>query len=783
MSLPFDLSEIIGVFIAEAQEHIENLTEGVLTLEKEPKDLSIIDTLFREAHSLKGASGTVGFTEIRDASHEIEDILSNIRDKSLEFNASVADNLFFGLDIIKTLMEEIAAGGGENENFPSEEVEKEPEIEQSSIKEPVIEEPAQARSEGEGEKKRQEKTKKIEDSKKVEKQEKSEKPKSVKVKKEVKNKPVVEKKELSPRKPPPSNLEEFVRVPLSRIDSILNLGGALVINKIKSSEKIRSFRKVGEMVKGIERHLNYLSDQIKSQNNTLISPDLTELLHQSASDIGKIKEEVERISEEILGESLHLDPIIDQLQRHIREIRMLPCSTIFSGIPRMVRDIARKQGKEIELKIEGEDTELDKKVLEGIKEPLMHILRNAIDHGLETPDERTAQGKPAHGTIRLSAFHKGEHVVIEVQDDGRGLDLERIKSIVLQKKMATAEELEKMDEKDIVNYVFISGFSTSRFVTDVSGRGVGMDVVRSQIESLKGQVVISTQKGVGTMLHLELPLTIAIIHALLLKSGGRTFGIPLSAVEEIARVSLQEIQSVENKKAFQLRDHIVPIVRLDDTLGIPVSSISNKADATIVIISSLYGRVGFLVDGLVGKEEIYIKNLGSHLGKLKNVSGATMLRTGEIVIVLDPVDLVVSSKMATIRPTLIEEEEETGRRKQKLLVVEDSMTTRELIRPMLEGEGYEVETAVDGLDGIEKISLQNFDLIVSDVEMPRMNGLEMCRFLRENESYKDIPLIFVTVRGSEEEKRKGIEVGAQAYITKGRFDQSNLLATISRLIV
>ncbi len=776
MSLPFDLSEIIGVFIAEAQEHIENLTEGVLTLEKKPKDLSIIDTLFREAHSLKGASGTVGFTEIRDASHEIEDILSGIRDKSLVFDASVADNLFSGLDIIKNLMEEIAAGGGKNENFPS----------QDGAQEPTIE-PAQAKSDGdENEKKQELEVKQV----KQDKKEKREKPKNtkkvkvkVKVKKERKDEPSVEKEKPISSSKPASILEEFVRVPLSRIDSILNLGGALVINKIKSTEKIRSFRKVGDMVKEMDRHLSFLSEQIKSQKNISIPSDLKELLYQSAHDVGKVKEEVDTISEEILGESLHLDPIIDQLQRHIREIRMLPCSTIFSGIPRLVRDIARKQGKEIELIIEGEETELDKKVLEGIKEPLMHILRNSIDHGLETPEERTEQGKPEQGTIRLSAFHKGEHVVIEVQDDGRGLDLERIRSIVLQKKMATAEELEKMDEKDIVNYVFMSGFSTSRFITDVSGRGVGMDVVRSQIESLKGQVVISTQKGIGTMLHLELPLTIAIIHALLLKAGGRTFGIPLSAVEEIARVSLQNIQSVENKKAFQLRDHIVPIVRLDDTIGIPMSSISNKSDATIVIISSLYGRVGFLVDRLLGKEEIYIKNLGSHLGKLKNVSGATMLRTGEIIIILDPVDLVVSSKMGTIRSSFIEEDEETEKRKQKLLVVEDSMTTRELMRPILEGEGYEVETAVDGLDGIEKISLQNFDLIISDVEMPRMNGLEMCRFIRENESYKDIPLVFVTARGSEEEKRRGIEAGAQAYITKGGFDQSNLLTTISRLIV
>ncbi len=757
MSLPFDLSEILGVFIAEAEEHIENLNEGVLVLEKDPKDLQIIEKLFREAHSLKGASGTVGFTEIRDMSHQIEDILADIRDRRITFDASVADKMFSGLDKIKDLMAEIAKGGGVNENFPMLSETKE---EDKASPEP-----------------------KENDVSNIQKEVSPETKPTVKPAKK-KNKE--EPKEDGERASAPT-VEEFVRVPLSRIDSILNLGGALVINKIKSVEKLRSFKKVGMMAQQMEKRLGLLNDQLQNQNTLTIPPDLIEALQECTSEIGKIKEEVERVSEDVLGEALHIEPIMDQLQRHIREIRMLPCSTIFSSFPRLVRDVAQKQGKQVTLKIEGEETELDKKVLEGIKEPLIHILRNAIDHGLETPEERRAQNKSETCTIRLSAFHKGENVVIEIQDDGRGFDKERIKSVVLQKQMATSEDLEKMSDKEIFNFVFMSGFSTSQFITDISGRGVGMDVVRTQIEHLKGQVEISSEKGVGTTLLLELPLTIAIIQALMLKAGGRTFGIPLSAVDEIARIPLREIYRVENKMAFELRNRVVPIVPLDETVGIPSSQESKKsgnAEVTIVIITSLYGRVGFSVDQLLGKEEIYLKNLGAHLGKLRNISGATMLRTGEIVLILDPVDLVVSSKQSkgSVPMNGGGQSIEKMAAKRRLLVVEDSMTTRELIRPILEGEGYEVDTAIDGIDGIEKVSLYKYDLIISDIEMPRMNGLELCHFLKDNESYRDIPLIFVTARGSEEEKRRGIEVGAQAYIAKGSFDQSNLIETIGRLI-
>lgn len=737
MSSSFDYSQFIGVFTAEAKDHLEKLNEGVLLLEKNPKKLKIVDELFRAAHSLKGAARTVGFGEIADISHEVEDILSALRDREVQFDSELANQVFSRLDAIKDLIGKIVSGEDMNSDSgdpaPVEAADRSP---SHNSADSHFDEAAED--------------------------------------------------DAVPPDQPKKNVpvEEYIRVPLKRINTLLNLGGELVINKIKSTQKVSSFRRAIKSAKDMQKRLATIGEHLREIDGAS-SGNFAGMLHQCGRDAERVRGELETIFDDVMGEALHVDPIVDELQQHIKQIRMLPCSTLFAEFPRLVRDIAREQGKEVEFKMEGEETELDKKVLEGIKQPLIHILRNAIDHGLETPEERLAQGKPRSGTIRLLAFHRGANVVIEVQDDGRGFDLERIRSVAVKKGLISEAESEKIGEQDLQNFIFESGFSTSKFITDISGRGVGMDVVRSQIENLKGRVEIHSRNGQGSTIHTELPLTIAIIHVLLIKTGRKKFGIPLSAVEEMTRVLRTEIRSVENKMAFELRGHTVPLVRLDETLGLVPVPEKDKARANvinIVIVNSLYGRVGFMVDELLGREEIYIKSLGSHLGKLRNVSGATILGTGEIIVILDPADLVMSSK-TSVSNALQEQRTESEQKERKtVLIVEDSLTTRELMRSILESEGFRVDTAMDGLDGMEKVAQKHYDVIVSDLEMPRMNGLELCRSLKANESYKEIPFVFVTARGSEEEKRKGIEVGAQAYIAKGNFDQSNLISAINRLV-
>lgn len=464
---------------------------------------------------------------------------------------------------------------------------------------------------------------------------------------------------------------------------------------------------------------------------------------------------------------------------------MLPCSTIFEGFARLVRDIAREQRKEVSLVIKGGETQLDKKVLDKIKGPLIHLLRNAVDHGIDGVQERREAGKPEQGTITLSSSQEGGKVVVTVSDDGRGIDGEAVRRVALAKGLVTEEELARMTDQAVSNLIFMPGFSTAMTVTDVSGRGVGLDVVRSEVEQLKGSVEVVTQKGRGTTVRIALPLTIAILQVLQVEDDGLVWAIPMSNLDATVKVSREAVATLSNRMVVQVRGQSVPIAPLRDVLGMsrkpaPSATSHDTDDYRVVIVNVMNKRVGLIVDRILGEDEIFIKNLGPHLGKIKGVGGAAILPTGLVIAVLDLRDLVAQAQAAPI--SIQPREPATERTQKRLLVVEDSLTTRELERMVLEGYGYAVETAVDGLDAMDKLSRGRFDAIIADILMPRMNGFELCKSVKANERLKQIPVIFVTSMEKEEDRRKGLEMGAQAYIVKSEFDQSALRDALERLI-
>jgi CheY-like chemotaxis protein len=450
----------------------------------------------------------------------------------------------------------------------------------------------------------------------------------------------------------------------------------------------------------------------------------------------------------------------------------------------MVRDIASQQGKEIHLVISGEETELDKKVLEGIKASLIHILRNCIDHGIEEPELRVALGKPRHGTIKISAFHEADNVVITIEDDGRGMDIDQIKETALKKQLVSTHDLGEMTEKEILNIIFMNGYSTSPVVTDVSGRGMGLDIVRRDITNLKGQVILETQKERGAKFTLVLPLTIAIIQVLLVEVQNMVFALPMLPITESVKVNTEDVSTIEGRMAIQFRERIVPLVRLNEVLELPPAKEEEKAkkEILVVIASSLDRRIGFIVDKIVGEEEVFTKSLGRHLGKVKNVSGAVIMPTGEVLVVLDIGDLITHCAFSLPSVKGKRSAPEVKRREKRILVVEDAFSTRELEKSILSTHGYLVDTAIDGLDALDRLIGTKYDLIVSDIEMPRMDGFELCRTLKKKEEYKGIPFVMVTALQKEEDKRRGMEVGAAAYIVKSAFEQTNLLDTIERLV-
>jgi chemotaxis protein histidine kinase CheA len=579
-------------------------------------------------------------------------------------------------------------------------------------------------------------------------------------------------------------IDEYIRVPLSRIDKLLYLVGEVVANRMKTSIMVTQAKRLSRLSKEIQKSIYVLNEAIKKENSSQ-DREVVKWLSQCDAQVQKLREHTLKLYDYVTTEGYHLDPVIDELQAKMKEIKMLPLSTIFEGFPRMVRDIASQQGKEVNLAISGEETELDKKVLEGIKTSLIHILRNCIDHGIEEMDERVALGKQGVGTIKVSAFNEADNVVITIEDDGRGLDIDQIKETALKKQLVSSHDLEEMTEKEILNIIFMNGYSTSPVVTDVSGRGMGLDIVMRDITNLKGQVILDTQKGKETKFTLVLPLTIAVIQALLVKVQNMLFALPMLSITESIKIRLDNISTIEGRMAIQFREQIIPLVRLNEVLELP--SVREEArkerDEMLVLIATyLDRRIGFIVDEIVGEEEVFIKSLGRHLGKVKNVNGAIIMASGDVVIALDIGDLLVNSALSLRLVTEKGPPPSTKRREKRILIVEDAFSTRELEKSILETHGYLVDTAVDGLDALDRMTGAQYDLVVSDIEMPRMDGFELCKTMKNKDETKDIPFVMVTAMQKEEDKRRGIEVGAAAYIVKSAFEQMNLLDTIERLV-
>ncbi|MBF0533357.1 MAG: chemotaxis protein CheA, partial [Candidatus Omnitrophica bacterium] len=600
--------EFIAMFKAEAGEYVASLEKGIVALEKDPNNAELTKELNRVAHTLKGAARVFGYKEIQDVTHRMETIFEKAHNNQMAFTSAIANQIFKGLDLVKNILAQI-------ENHQTIDVDvsaicRELDASHFQSSENI---PAPAVS--------------------------AAVPPAATA--------------LQPEKPQtselsPSEADEYVRVPLSRVNKLLNLIGEMVINKTNTLAKISQIKKINTLSKDIQTTLGLLSELLKKGD--VPQEEIFKHLGRTNSQAQKLKASSLDLWESFSVEAFHLNPVIDELQSNMKELRMLPLAAILEGLPRMVRDIAYEKGKEVNLEILGGDTELDKKVLEGLKAPLMHILRNAIDHGVETPEQRKAAGKPSSGTITLSAYHEAGAVVIKIADDGQGIDPSRVRQAALKKKLLTEQEFKNLTEKEILNLIFMNGFTTSPIITDISGRGIGLDIVRRDIEQLKGKVTLDSRLGEGTVFSLILPLTIAIIQVLLVKTRELLFALPVASITESLIIDMKDVSTMEGRMAVNVRGHTLPLARLSDTLGLPAEPAEapdQKRPAqnrlSVVVVSSLDKQVGFIIDRIVGEEEVFIKGLGAYLGKVKNVSGATVLWTGEVVVILDVEDLLLNS--------------------------------------------------------------------------------------------------------------------------------------------
>ncbi|RKV55705.1 chemotaxis histidine kinase/response regulator CheAY2 [Helicobacter pylori] len=780
-----DLQEIMEDFLIEAFEMNEQLDQDLVELEHNPEDLDLLNRIFRVAHTIKGSSSFLNLNILTHLTHNMEDVLNRARKGEIKITPDIMDVVLRSIDLMKTLLVTIRDTGSDTNNGKENEIEeavkqlqaitsqnlesaketsgtketpqkenkeeakeenkenkaKAPTAENTASDNPLADEPdldyanmSTEEVEAEIERllnKRQEADKERRAQKKQEaKQEvtptkeppKTETPKAPKTETKAKAKADTEE-----NKAPSIGVEQTVRVDVRRLDHLMNLIGELVLGK---NRLIRIYSDVEERYDG-EKFLEELNQVVSS-----------------------------------------ISAVTTDLQLAVMKTRMQPVGKVFNKFPRMVRDLSRELGKSIELIIEGEETELDKSIVEEIGDPLIHIIRNSCDHGIEPLEERRRLNKPETGKVQLSAYNEGNHIVIKISDDGKGLDPVMLKEKAIEKGVISERDAEGMSDREAFNLIFKPGFSTAKVVSNVSGRGVGMDVVKTNIEKLNGIIEIDSEVGVGTTQKLKIPLTLAIIQALLVGVQEEYYAIPLSSVLETVRISQDEIYTVDGKSVLRLRDEVLSLVRLSDIFKVDAILESNS-DVYVVIIGLADQKIGVIVDYLIGQEEVVIKSLGYYLKNTRGIAGATVRGDGKITLIVDVGAMMEMAKSIKVNITTLMNESESTKSKNSpsdyvVLAIDDSSTDRAIIRKCLKPLGITLLEATNGLEGLEMLKNGDKipDAILVDIEMPKMDGYTFASEVRKYNKFKNLPLIAVTSRVTKTDRMRGVESGMTEYITK-----------------
>ena len=764
-----DMKEIMEDFLIEAFELIEQIDHDLVELESNPEDLELLNRIFRVAHTVKGSSSFLNFDVLTELTHHMEDVLNKARKGELKITPDIMDVVLESVDMMKGLLESIrdngsdAAAGIDIKNIcvrltqisegeapsaaleapaaaPAPEPVKEPEpvapAEEAAPEVSDAELSKLSDSEVEAEIERLLKVRKAEDqarraSKGIAPKSPEEIAPAASAAPAPAPKPAPSRERDADKKVPAANSssavaqEQTIRVEVKRLDHLMNLIGELVLGK---NRLLKIYDDVEERYEG-EKFLEELNQVVSS-----------------------------------------LSLVTTDIQLAVMKTRMLPIAKVFNKFPRMIRDLSRDLGKQIDLEISGEETELDKSIVEEIGDPLVHIIRNSCDHGIEDPETRKAMGKPEKGLVQLKAYNEGNHIVVEIVDDGKGLDADMLKAKSIEKGIITEREADAMSEKEAFGLIFKPGFSTAAKVTNVSGRGVGMDVVKTNIEKLNGIIDIESEVGKGTVMKLKIPLTLAIIQSLLVGTQEEFYAIPLASVLETVRVPIDDIYTIDGKNVLRLRDEVLSLVRLSDVFG--VNKVFDGGDQTyVVIIGVAEAKLGIIVDTLVGQEEIVIKSMGDYLQNIPGIAGATIRGDGRVTLIIDVGAMMEMAK--DIKVNIRAEMEDSAKAKEKpsdykVLIVDDSKMDRTIMQKSLEPIGVTIIEATNGVEALNiiKSGEHAFDAVLIDIEMPRMDGYTLAGEIRKYSKYRTLPLIAVTSRTSKTDRLRGVEVGMTEYITK-----------------
>lgn len=762
-------ARLLETFLIEAREHVASINHALSALEQEQPPAGLLETIFRCAHSLKGGARIVNLQLIEYLCQSLENLLSHLRQGDIAISRSLLNLLHEAVDILDAIL----AGG--SPEAPSltiksttmqlrqrlDQATAEPAASSTSAGKntasasaepmPVIAPPSALVAEKVTAPSRPDKAGTLPESS-------------------------AQAAEILPPSPPASKnntVQDTVRIPASRLDNLLIQAEEMMALKLALRQHVAG-------LKTLQENLNRLRREQSSK--TALNKDGMQQLDRTLLGLGKQLQQLKRRGEDSFRQA---GSMIENLITEAKSLLMFPFSFVAEGFSRSVRNIAREQGKEVTFLLSGEMLELDRRILQELKDPLVHLLRNSIDHGVEPPAERIRNGKPPRATISLTAGYtdNGKAEII-LSDDGAGINFRQIRQIALDKELLTPEQSAQWDDQALIPLIFRSGFSSRQDVTHLSGRGLGLAIVQEKVEKLGGTIDVRSQSGKGTQFRLILPLSLASFRGIQIRLGEHLFAVPTLNVVRVLRLPLNDIYTVEGCETLQVEERIVPIVAMSGILGVPADPADLQEYRMLLLLGNEHEQIAFAVDEVLGEDDLLLKPLGPQLIRVRNIAGATLLGDGSVLPVLNARDLLKSAQGGHAQPVKVHDIPigKTEPIRRRVLVVDDSITSRTLLKNVLESYGYEVKTACDGTDALALLQTEPFDLISSDVEMPQMDGFELTARLRADERFARLPIVLVTSLESQEDRQRGVEVGADAYIVKSSFDQSNLLEIIRKFI-
>lgn len=747
-------AKMVELFRAELEMQSKTLSQGLIDLEKMPEDATVLDTLMRAAHSIKGAARVIALNPLVRLAHAMEDCFVAAQHEQIEIHEEQVDLLLKCIDLLgqlsKVKPEAINAWAAESQpeidhliQELSASLQKKPPAEKAALKHAAQEPEASPYL----------------------------KPSDVQR--------IIEK--VKPFKTSYAR-DRVLRITAENLNRLMGLAGESLVETRWLYPFEENLQKFKSKFKKIGTTLDVLRDNLRGEI-------LNEAAQHCLTDLHDQVHGVQALFSEHLGELdnfiVRYSALSDRLYQEVVNSRMRPFADGVEAFPRLVRDLGRQLGKQVNLEIVGLSTQVDRDILEKLESPLSHLLRNAVDHGIETPEERKAAGKPPQGVVVLEARHQGGMLAITVSDDGKGIDIEELRRTIVEKKYLAEDVAKRLTAGEVIDFLFLPGFSTSARVSEISGRGVGLDIVQSVVQEVGGGVRISYKPGKGTSFHLQLPVTLSVIHAILVEISGEAYAFPLTRIDQTVLLAKEKIEMIENRQFFRHEDQNIGLVSAWQVLELEEPRLSFN-HLPVIIVSDSLNCYGLVVDRLIGEKELVVQELDARLGKVPNVIATSVLEDGSPVLIIDVDDIVRSTdnllsggrltKLANLKQGA------SAQARKRVLVVDDSLTVREVECRLLKNKGYEVETAVNGIDGLNAVRAGRYDLVISDVDMPRMNGIELLKTIKSDPKLRHLPVMIVSYKSTDEDRMKGLEAGADYYLTKSSFHDTTLIDAVIDLI-